>query len=171
MPNQCCSADWLQSWRCHPFIHEMVRIILLWQCTSLTARMFLCCTNVEGGSQVTPEQDLVVLHNCALQFCFWALQSCAGAVWWTRSCSTRSLPGSITCSTVTVLRNLPVRFTVGLEKGMMSPHYTLLTSLARAGISFYPPMFCDSEGKKTTLRRRFFWSSGIHQSLSHPLQL
>lgn len=50
----------------------------------------------------------------------------------------------------------PRTFHVGLEKGMMSPHYTLLTSLARAGISFYPPMFCDSEGKKNHPEKELF---------------
>lgn len=127
--------------------------------------------NAEGGSQVTPEQGLVVLHNCALQFCYQALRSCAGAVWWTCSCSTCCPPGSITFSTVAVLRNLPVHFAVGLEKGGMTPHYTLLASLARAGISFYPQVFFNSEEKKYHPEENCFFSSGMQQSLSHPVQL
>lgn len=62
--------------------------------------------------------------------------------------------GSITCSTVTVLRNLPVHFAAGLEKGVMTP---LLASLARAGIRFYPHVFFNSEGKKIPPREELFF--------------
>lgn len=36
------------------------------------------------------------------------------------------VPDSITSNAITILMDLPVNFTVDLEKGITGPHYTLL---------------------------------------------